>query len=591
VNVLKQLKQFYWSERRWLYVSVVCLAAATALGLVYPFLLGYLIDDVIKKARFDLVPGLALMVVGVITVKALFQFLHGFAGGRLGNWVAFHLRNALYKKLQYLSFQYYDRAKTGDLMSRLTADLEGIRHFIGFGFAQMLNTLLMILFGTVAMAYINWKLMLVSLVTMPFLAWTAIRFEGRIHPAFRAIRKSMSQLTTTVQENITGVRTVKSFAREPYEVEKFSRVSGDYRDNHIASAGIWADFFPVMELLANLSIVVLIGAGGYLVVGGQLSLGELISFSSLIWYIISPMWGLGFHINAYTQSKASGERILEVLNRAIDVKDREGAVVLVPERVRGEVRFENVTFAYPDKEPALYDINLHAPPGSVIGILGGTGSGKSTLIQLLLRAYNVKHGKITLDGINIADISLESLRSQIGLVFQETFLFSASIRNNIAYGRKNVSMEEIERAARLAQAHDFIMELPQGYDTVVGERGLGLSGGQKQRIAIARAILTDPKILILDDSTSAVDMETEHAIQQGLKEVMRGRTTFIIAHRISSLKHADEILVLDQGRIVQRGTHEQLIRQEGPYLDTYNIQYSDRPEQFEAQDDLARRRA
>jgi len=591
VNVLKQLKQFYWSERRWLYVSVVCLAAATALGLVYPFLLGYLIDDVIKKARFDLVPGLALMVVGVITVKALFQFLHGFAGGRLGNWVAFHLRNALYKKLQYLSFQYYDRAKTGDLMSRLTADLEGIRHFIGFGFAQMLNTLLMILFGTIAMAYINWKLMLVSLVTMPFLAWTAIRFEGRIHPAFRAIRKSMSQLTTTVQENITGVRTVKSFAREPYEVEKFSRVSGDYRDNHIASAGIWADFFPVMELLANLSIVVLIGAGGYLVVGGQLSLGELISFSSLIWYIISPMWGLGFHINAYTQSKASGERILEVLNRAIDVKDREGAVVLVPERVRGEVRFENVTFAYPDKEPALYDINLHAPPGSVIGILGGTGSGKSTLIQLLLRAYNVKHGKITLDGINIADISLESLRSQIGLVFQETFLFSASIRNNIAYGRKNVSMEEIERAARLAQAHDFIMELPQGYDTVVGERGLGLSGGQKQRIAIARAILTDPKILILDDSTSAVDMETEHAIQQGLKEVMRGRTTFIIAHRISSLKHADEILVLDQGRIVQRGTHEQLIRQEGPYLDTYNIQYSDRPEQFEAQDDLARRRA
>jgi ATP-binding cassette subfamily B protein len=374
-------------------------------------------------------------------------------------------------------------------------------------------------------------------------------------------------------------------------VEKFSRVSGDYRDNHIASAGIWADFFPVMELLANLSIVVLIGAGGYLVVGGQLSLGELISFSSLIWYIISPMWGLGFHINAYTQSKASGERILEVLNRAIDVKDREGAVVLAPERVRGEVRFENVTFAYPDKEPALYDINLHAPPGSVIGILGGTGSGKSTLIQLLLRAYNVKHGKITLDGINIADISLESLRSQIGLVFQETFLFSASIRNNIAYGRKNVSMEEIERAARLAQAHDFIMELPQGYDTVVGERGLGLSGGQKQRIAIARAILTDPKILILDDSTSAVDMETEHAIQQGLKEVMRGRTTFIIAHRISSLKHADEILVLDQGRIVQRGKHEQLIRQEGPYLDTYNIQYSDRPEQFEAQDDLARRRA
>jgi ATP-binding cassette subfamily B protein len=582
VNVLKQLKEFYWAERKWLFLSFFCLTCATALGLIYPFLLGYLVDDVIGEGAFEQVPRLALLVVGVMVVKAVFQYFQGLTGGLVGNKLAYNLRNALYRKLQYLSWPYYDRAKTGDLMSRLTGDLEGIRQFIGFGLNQILNTILMVTLGIGAMAFINWQLMLLSMGTMPFLAYCAIRFENRIHPAFRAIRRSFSRLTTAVQENITGVRTVKSFARENHELDKFSAVSAEYRDNHIHTARIWARFFPVMELLAQSSVFILIFIGGLFVIGGRLDLGELITFSSLIWYIIGPMWGLGFLINQYTQSKTSGERILEILNKQIDVKDHEQAVSLQPERVKGEIVFENVTFAYPDHQPALHNINLHAPPGSTIGILGGTGSGKTALIQLLLRAYNVKHGKIYLDGQDIERIKMEDLRRQIGLIFQETFLFSATIKSNIAYGRRDASMEEIVRAAKLAQAHDFIMELPLGYDTVVGERGLGLSGGQKQRIAIARALLKDPKILILDDSTSAVDMETEHEIQQGLKEVMRGRTTFIIAHRISSLKHADEIIVLDQGRIVQRGTHEELIRQDGPYLKTYNIQYSDRPKELSA---------
>lgn len=577
MEVFKQLKEFYWPDRRYLFGAILCLVAATSLGLIYPNLLRYLIDEVITKRDFSKVPALSLAVVVVVSVKGTFQFLNGFLGGRLGNRFAFNLRNALYGKLQYLSFQYYDKARTGDIMSRLTADLEAIRQFIGFGFPQIVNVVLMLGFGSAMMLSMNWQLTLITLVTMPFLMFTAFKFEGKIHPAFRSIRKSMSDMTTAVQENITGVRTVKSFAREPYEIGKFSKTSEEYKENNIRTANIWAGYFPVMELFASLSLAVLLLAGGTMVIRGSMTVGEMVAFFSLIWYIVGPLWGVGYHINNYTQSKASGERILEILHQYVHVKDKDNAVEIDPERVKGHVEFDRVTFGYPDKEPSLIDFRLDAPPGSVIGLLGGTGSGKSTVIQLLMRAYNVKDGQIRLDGRNIEDLKLESLRSQIAVVFQETFLFSASIRSNISYGNRDVPMEEIVRAAKLAKAHDFIMELPQGYDTIVGERGLGLSGGQKQRIAIARAFIRNPKILILDDATSAVDMETEHEIQAGFKELMAGRTTFIIAHRISSLRHADEIIVLDRGRTVQRGTHEELLKEKGPYAGVFNIQYRDRP--------------
>ncbi|MBA2939933.1 ABC transporter ATP-binding protein [Paenibacillus sp. CGMCC 1.16610] len=587
MDVFRQLKPYFWPEKKLFFGAILCLALATALGLVYPNLLRYLIDNVIAKKQFELVPKLAIIVVIVVSMKGMFQFLHGLLGGRLGNRVAYHLRNALYNKLQYLSFQYYDQARTGDLMSRLTADLEAIRQFIGFGFAQLLNVLLMLIFGMSMMFSINWKLALLTMISMPFLAFTAIRFEGKIHPAFRMVRQSLSSMTTAVQENITGVRTVKSFAREAHEVTKFSARNEDYKAMNIESSGIWAKYFPIMEILANLSVVMLLGVGGYMVIQDTISLGELVACFSLIWYIIGPMWGLGFHINNFTNTKASGEKILDILHQYLHVKDQADAAVVTSSQVKGHVRFDNVTFAYPEKQPALYDFNLDAPAGSVIGLLGSTGSGKTTVISLLMRAYNVKDGRVMLDGKDVRSLEIESYRSQIATVFQETFLFSSTILNNIAYGRKDVTMDEIIRAAKLAKAHDFISELPEGYDTVVGERGLGLSGGQKQRIAIARALIKDPKILVLDDATSAVDMETEHEIQAGFSEVMKGRTTFIIAHRISSLKHADEIIVLDKGRIVQRGKHHELLQQEGLYRQTYDIQYADQPKQATEDDQVA----
>ncbi|EJW18224.1 ABC transporter ATP-binding protein/permease [Paenibacillus alvei] len=576
MNVFKRLSTYYWPKKGYLIASIICLMAATALGLVYPNLLRILIDDVIAKERFDWVPWLALTVVVVVSIKGTLTFLHGFFGGRLGNYVAYEMRNACYRKLQFLSFRYYDKARTGDLMSRLTADLEGIRNFIGFGFAQILNMVLMVIFGAAMMFSIDWKLTLTTLIPIPLLILVALRFESKIHPAFREMRVAFSRLTTAVQENITGVRTVKSFARESHEVDKFSVRSEAYKENQIHAATLWGRYFPIMELLACCCVAMLLAVGGTKVINKELSLGELVAFFSMIWYIIGPMWGIGFHINNYTQSKASGERVLELLDTPVDVANNERAMVLKDDEVKGHVQFKDVSFRYEGDVNALSHISLDATPGKVIGLLGGTGAGKTTIIQLLMRAYDVKSGSITLDGHDIRDLDVKSLRSQMATVFQETFLFSSSIYNNIAYGRDDVTEEEVIRAAKLAQAHDFIMELPLGYDTIVGERGMGLSGGQKQRIAIARALLKDPKILILDDATSAVDMDTEHAIQAGFQEVMRGRTVFIIAHRISSLRHADEILVLEQGHIAQRGTHEQLIVVPGTYQDVYRIQYADK---------------
>ncbi len=536
----------------------------------------------VLSGKYEWVPYLAIGFVLIMAIKGIATYIHQYHGDLFGIKSVFSLRNELYEKLQYLPFKYYDNAKTGDLMSRLTSDVEGFRFFLSFGFAELLRFILLVSVSFSVMFYYSPALTFVTLATIPFLAFAVYRFDKRVHPAFRGIRKSMGKLNTRLQENISGINTVKSLSREEFEIDRFNVSNADYKDKYLFTSDIWAKFFPFMEVLGNASIVLMLGYGGYLVIDNQMDLGELVAFYSLLGYIMWPIMNLGFTVNMFSQAKASGERLLEILDAPNDIKEIPEAIHA--DRLDGEVEFRNVTLKYAgDHHPALSDISFHVYPGKTIGLIGGTGSGKTSITQLITRFYEPIEGEILVDGRNVNQYTLKSLRHNIGFVLQEPFLFSSSIKANISYGKPEATMEEIMEAAKRAQAHDFISELPDGYDTILGERGLGLSGGQKQRISIARAICLDPSILILDDATSAVDMETEFEIQKALKEVMKDRTTFIIAHRISSLKHADEILVLDEGRIVERGRHEDLIKNNGPYKRIFEIQYKDQEAVLQSQ--------
>lgn len=574
MNTFKKLDQYYRPFVKYFIWSIVFLLLVTAITTVYPIILQLTIDDVVLGGKYNWVPYLAIGFIILMAIKGLATYINQYYGDLFGIKTVYQLRNALYEKLQFLPFKYYDNAKTGDLMSRLTADVEGFRFFLSFGISELIRLVLLIAISFCVMFYYSISLTLVTLVTLPFLAIVVYKFDRAVHPAFRGIRKSFGKLNTKVQENISGINTVKSLSREEFEIGKFNDSNGDYKENYLATSNIWSKYFPLMEFLGNLSVVFLLAYGGYLVIEGSVKPGELVAFYSLVWYIIWPIVNLGFVINMFSQAKASGERLLEVLEEEKSIVESEQSVKV--EKLRGEVEFQNVTLRYDeDSKDALYNISFKAHQGKVIGLIGSTGSGKTSMTQLMTRFYDPVNGEVLIDGRKISEYSLQSLRRNIGFVLQESFLFSSSIKANISYGNPDASMEQIIDAAKRAQAHDFIMELSDGYDTILGERGMGLSGGQKQRIAIARAICVDPSILVLDDATSAVDMETEFKIQKALVEVMKNRTTFIIAHRISSLKHADEILVLEDGRIVERGVHSKLVNNQGLYQRIYEIQYKD----------------
>ncbi|MFT9597057.1 ABC transporter ATP-binding protein [Mesobacillus sp.] len=575
METFKKLKEYYWPYKNYFIWSILFMLIVTAITVVYPMILQLTIDESVIGGRYEMIPLLAAGFVGSMIVKGICTYIYQYTGDLFGIHSVYKLRNSLYEKLQFLSFRYYDNAKTGDLMSRLTADVEGFRFFLSFGFSELIRFVLLIGISFSVMFYYSISLTFVTLATLPFLAVVVYKFDRAVHPAFRGIRKSFGKLNTKVQENISGINTVKSLSRENYEIGRFNASNGNYKDQYLFTSEIWAKYFPLMEFLGNLSVVLLLGYGGFLVMNESLLPGELVAFYSLVWYIMWPIMNLGFVVNLFSQSKASGERLLEILEADEEIEEKNGALKI--EKLTGDVEFNNVTLRYGDDEnEALYNITFKARPGQTIGLIGSTGSGKTSITQLMTRFYEPVDGQVLVDGLDVKDYSIRSLRSNIGIVLQESFLFSSSIKANISYGNPDATMDEIIAAAKRAQAHSFIMELPDGYDTILGERGMGLSGGQKQRIAIARAICVNPSILILDDATSAVDMETEFKIQQALLEVMKGRTTFIIAHRISSLKHADEILVLENGSIAERGTHEQLIKNGGTYQKIYDIQFKDR---------------
>lgn len=538
--------------------AVASLILVTAANLVIPQLIRWVIDNGITPRSMSAILWGAVGLVGTAVVRGLFNFTQRYWSEKASQNVAFDVRNHLFDKIQSLSFSYHDRAQTGQLMTRLTSDVEMVRQFTGMGLFQFINAIVM-LFGSAALLLLmNWQLALVTIATIPLMLVLIVRFLVAVRPLFQQVQARLGALNTVLQENLAGIRVVKAFVREPFEANRFHVANREYLKTNLQTVRAFAANFPLIFFIFNLGTLAIVWVGGDMVISTRLSLGELTAFIAYLNFMIFPIMMVGMLSAMIARAAASAHRIFEILDAQSEVTDRPGALPLPA--IQGRVAFEEVSFRYIGGErDTLSHVSFNAEPGQTVAILGATGSGKSTIINLIARFYDVTGGRVTVDGHDVRDVTLESLRSQIGIVLQETTLFTGTVRDNIAYGRPDASDQEVMAAAQAAQAHDFIMEMPDGYLTRVGERGIGLSGGQRQRIAIARALLVDPRILILDDSTSSVDAETEYQIQQALDQLMLGRTSFVIAQRISTVRHAGLILVLDQGRLAATGTHEQLL--------------------------------
>ncbi|MBK9714436.1 MAG: ABC transporter ATP-binding protein [Kouleothrix sp.] len=513
----------------------------------------------------------ALIIVAFALMRGVFSFVQAFMAEKTSQGMAFDLRNEIFAKIQRLSFSYYDRNQTGQLMIRATDDVEKVRMFIAQGLVLAAQAFLLLTAALIILVLTNWRLTLWILPTLPIALALFMAFGAISQPLFGEIQRRLSALNTILQENLAGIKVIKAFAREPYEEQRFDRSATALMEQQLRVSRVFSFLFPVIFLIAQIGQAVILYFGGQQIVAGTLNLGEYQKFSLYLIYVFFPLGQLGFIISLMAQAGASAGRIFEILDSKSDIVDRPGAAALPP--IEGRVELRQVTFRYfGSGDPVLRDVSFVAEPGQTIALLGATGSGKTTIINLIPRFYDTSEGAILIDGHDIRDVTLDSLRSQIGIVLQETNLFSGTIRDNIAFGRPDATIEQVQAAAQAASAHDFIIGFAQGYDTPVGERGTTLSGGQKQRIAIARALLLDPRLLILDDSTSSVDLQTEHKIQQALDNLMQGRTSFVIAQRISTVLNADQILVLDKGQVVAAGVHEELMESSPIYAEIYHSQ-------------------
>ena len=570
----------YW---RGLLVTAVAILGASAFAVASPLLLRWAVDKAIGTQIINdvtivevsawLVAVAAMALVGAAVMRGVSMFFQRYLAEWVGQTVAYDLRNRIYERLQTLSFRFHNSAETGQIMVRATQDVEVVRMFINFGGVQLAFTLVLAIATVALMVTADW---LLTAIVFGFLILICIRsgfVASRLRPIWNDVQESQAQLGTVLQESLSGIRVVKAFGRHEHEGEKFG-VPADFLERRSYDASmVQAVNMPLMTMLGALAIVAIIWVGGQKVLNGDMSIGEVTMFLMYLTILQMPIRGLGWMVMMVPRAATAGVRIFEILDQESDVQDRPGAVAV--QNPQGHLRFRNVSFAYDPRSPVLNDIEIEAQPGELIALLGRTGSGKSTIVNLVPRFYDVTAGTVEFDGRDVRDWPLQGLRRQVAIVQQEVFLFAATLKENIAYGRPDATQEEIEAAAMLARIHPFISRLPDGYDTWVGERGANFSGGQKQRIAIARALLMDPRVLIFDDSTSSVDAATEFEIQQAMAALMRGRTTFVIAHRLRSVREADQILVLDEGRIVQRGRHHELLAEGGLYGEIHDLELRD----------------
>ncbi|MFL7892429.1 MAG: ABC transporter ATP-binding protein [Anaerolineales bacterium] len=562
----------YWHQ---VLLALLALVFMTVMSLTIPLIIQEVIDKglVDRDTQLLITSALILLVIGI--VESVLMYWQRYLTERVASQVGYDLRNRMYDHIQRLSFTYHDHAETGQLISRTIEDVRSIERFTGNGIVDLIHLILLFIGIAILLYTANPRLATIALLPMVPLVWVTTNFGRKIGGYFLAVDNSLGELSSRLQENVLGVQVVRAFAREPYENDRFNHTNRILYDARITVIREWSRIMPTSHLLVILSTILILWFGGGMVISGEMTIGEMVAFNSYLLMLAEPARQLTWLVNMAGEAVAGVNRTFEVLDHEPAIQTQTNATVLP--QLSGKVSFQDVSLAYQGETThALCDINLNVEPNQVIALIGSTGSGKTSLVNLISRFYDPNQGAILVDDINIRDVDLVSLRDQIGIVLQTSLLFSVSIRENIAYGRPGASEDEIIEAAKAAQADDFINSLPAGYDTIVGERGITLSGGQRQRVAIARALLMDPRILILDDSTSSVDMQTERLIQKALWQLMQGRTTFIIAHRLSTVQRADLILVMQNGQIIERGTHRELISKGGLYREICDLQLRDR---------------
>ena len=577
-------KLFKYIIRRWylLAITTVLIVISTYINIYIPQLGGQVIKNIIEIGDFNALMWLVIQIIGFTGILGVVSFISRYVNGYFSQKIVYEIRNDAFRSIQRQSLGFFDRINTGQLMSRATTDTERIGRFLGFQFRMLVQTFLLLIGVVTSMIMIDWELTVISFLIVSLILVNFSIFGKKIRPVISKSREYFADITSTLWENISGIRVVRAFAMEDYERRKFQKPNNAYYEMMIKATSLRAIFLPLTGLIGGFVMVIVYWLGGMRVIEGRIGIDTLYVFSSYVSMLMRPMGMIGMIWTGYQRMAAAGERVFQIIETEPEVKDKPNAIEL--KNIKGHIKFENVYFGYEKDKPILKNINLEIKPGETVALLGPTGSGKSTLIRLLMRFYDVTSGRILVDGHDIRDVKLKSLRRHIGIVSQEIFLFNRTVKENISFGKPDASMDDVIRAAKIAQAHEFITNFPNGYETIIGERGLNLSGGQRQRIAIARALLLDPKILILDDSTSSVDVDTEYEIQKALNALLKNRTTLVITQRISTIRNADKIIVMDNGEIIEEGDHETLMAKKGAYYRLYQTLYEAQKEILEAVD-------